>query len=77
MKHSILILSLLATLGLAACDRPAVVTVPTPVAVPTPVPVPGPPGPQGDPGPSGAKGAPGGDSGTTVIVVPPASAPGY
>ena len=35
MKNPILMLTLLSTLGLAACDRsPTVVTVPTPVAVP-------------------------------------------
>jgi hypothetical protein len=37
MKHPFLVLALLSTLGLAACDRsPTVVTVPTPVAVPGP-----------------------------------------
>lgn len=83
MNHSILLTALLATLGLAACDRPAVVAVPVPVAVP------GPAGPQGatgetgntgntgytgSTGSTGATGRPG--DGTTVIVVaPPASAP--
>ena len=73
MKHTILISALLATLGLAACDRPTVVNVPTPVAVPTPVPVPGPAGPTGAPGSTGAPGKPG-DT-TAIIVVPAASAP--
>jgi hypothetical protein len=85
MNHSILISALLATLTLAACDKPTIVTVPA-----TPVAVPGPAGPQGETGSQGAsgyqgatgeQGAPGdqgktgatGDS-TTVIVVPPAPA---
>ena len=76
MKHSILFSALIATLALAACDRPTVVNnpPPAPVAVPVPVPVPGPAGPAGEKGAPGTPGAPGGDS-TTVIVVPPASAP--
>lgn len=72
MKHPLLFSALVATLALAACDRPTVVNNPpsTTVAVPVPVPVPGPAGPAGD------KGAPGkpGDS-TTVVIVPGASAP--
>ena len=65
---------LLATLSLAACDRPTVVNVPaTPVAVP--VAVPGPAGPQGTTGSTGATGKSG--DGTTVIVMPAASAPAY
>ena len=66
MNRSILI-SVVAALGMAACDRPAVVTVPA-----TPVVVPGPAGPAG---PTGATGRPG-DS-TAIIVTPPpaASAP--
>ncbi len=73
------------TLGLAACDRPTVVTVPGPtVAVPGPA---GPTGATGNSGAQGAQGAPGyqgaegqkGDAGkaggnTTVIVTPPAPA---
>ena len=78
MKYSIVILSLLAALGLAACEKPTVVNVPpsspSTVAVPVavPVPVPGPAGPQGATGMDGSKGEPGkpGDS-TTVIVTPP------
>ena len=75
MKNSTLILALLATLTLAACDRkPTVVNVPA-----TPVAVPGPAGPQGATGSEGATGSTGttgksGD-GTTVIMMPPASAP--
>jgi hypothetical protein len=85
MNRSILISALLATLSLAACDRPTVVTVPA-----TPVAVPGPAGPQGETGSQGATGYQGatgeqgatgyqgktgatGDS-TTVIVVPPEQA---
>lgn len=81
MNHSILISALLATLSLAACDKPTVVTVPA-----TPVAVPGPAGPQGETGSQGSTGYQGetgeqgatgyqgktgatGDS-TTVIVVP-------
>lgn len=80
MKRLMLISALLATLGLAACDRPAVVTVPA-----TPVAVPGPAGPQGQTGNTGSTGGTGatGDtgatgkagSGATIIVTPPASAP--
>jgi len=62
MKFSILIPALFAALVLVACDRPAVVTVPA-----APAAAPGPAGPQGEPGKTG--------EGTTVIVVPPASAP--
>lgn len=80
MKHTMLISALLATLSLAACDRPTVVNVPA-----TPVAVPGPAGPTGATGGQGAMGTQGnegskgatgktGDS-TTVIVMPPASAP--
>ena len=67
MKTSMLLATLLAALGLAACDRPTVVNTPpnstTTVAVPTPVP--GPAGPQGDPGKPG--------SNNTVIITPPAA----
>ncbi|MDO8447818.1 MAG: hypothetical protein Q7T10_03325 [Rhodoferax sp.] len=80
MKHTMLISALLATLTLAACDRPTVVNVPA-----TPVAVPGPAGPTGATGSQGATGTQGdegskgatgktGDS-TTIIVMPPASAP--
>ncbi|MDO9164818.1 hypothetical protein [Rhodoferax sp.] len=80
MKHTMLISALLATLALAACDRPTVVNVPA-----TPVAVPGPAGPTGATGSQGATGTQGdegskgatgktGDS-TTIIVMPPASAP--
>ena len=80
MNRMMLISALLATLSLAACDRPAVVTVPA-----TPVIVPGPTGPQGAPGNTGSTGNTGATgetgstgkpgTGTTVIVTPPASAP--
>lgn len=74
MNRMILISALLATLGLAACDRPTVVNVPE-----TPVAVPGPAGPQGEAGVQGGdgtKGEPGkAGEGTTVIVTPAASAP--
>jgi hypothetical protein len=78
MNRSILISALLATLSLAACDRPTVVNVPAaPAAVPGPA---GPPGATGDQGSKGATGNPGskgetgksGD-GATVIVTPPAA----
>lgn len=75
MKSTLLISALLATLSLAACDRPTVVNVPA-----TPVAVPGPAGPQGETGSQGATGYQGnegiqGETGqtgdaTTVIVVP-------
>jgi hypothetical protein len=81
MNHTLLIAVLTATLSLAACDRPTVVTVPA-----TPAAVPGPAGPQGEAGSKGETGDQGatgyqgnegvqgetGQSGdgTTVIVVP-------
>ncbi len=93
MKYTMLISALLATLILGACDRPAVITVPaTPVAVPVPGPA-GPTGAtggtgatgndgnqgatgnQGNDGNTGATGKSG--SGTTVVVMPAASAPAY
>lgn len=54
MKHSILFFALSAALGLAACERPTVVTVPGPAVV-----VPGPAGPQGATGSPGTAGAQG------------------
>jgi len=51
MNHTLLISALLATLSLAACDRPTVVTVPA-----APVAVPGPAGAQGETGSQGATG---------------------
>ena len=81
MNRTILIPALLATLALAACDKPTVVNVPAPAA---PVVVPGPAGPQGATGSQGEPGYQGndgvqGDTGktgdsATVIVVPPAPA---
>jgi len=75
MNHTLLISALLATLSLAACDNPTVVSVPA-----TPVAVPGPAGPQGETGSQGATGYQGNEGvqgetgktgdGTTVIVVP-------
>lgn len=65
MNKSTLVLILLGAIGLAACDRPAVVAVPT-----TPVAVPGPPGATGATGATGKAG-----DGTAVIFVPAASAP--
>ena len=72
MNHTLLISAVIATLSLAACDRPTVVTVP--------VAVPGPAGPQGATGSQGATGYQGAEGvqgetgktgdGTTVIVVP-------
>ena len=82
MNRSMLMAALLAALSLAACDRPSVVTVPVPVAVPGPA---GPTGATGNTGSTGDTGSTGytgatgatgkpGD-GTTVIVMPAASAP--
>lgn len=70
MNRSILLSALLATLTLAACDKPTTVNVPA-----APVAVPGPAGPQGDTGSQGEAGYQGrtgepGDA-TTVIVLPP------
>ena len=83
MKTTLLISALLATLTLAACDKPTVVNVPA-----TPVAVPGPAGPQGETGSQGATGYQGSEGvqgetgatgktgdGTTVIVVPTETAP--
>ncbi len=80
MNRSMLMLALLATLSLAACEKPTVVNVPAaPAAVPGPA---GPPGATGDPGSKGATGNPGSKgetgktgAGNTVIVTPPAAAP--
>ena len=86
MNRSLLLTALLATLGLAACDRPTVVAVPVPVAVP------GPAGPQGATGETGNTGNTGytgstgatgntgatgkpGDGTTVIVVAPAASAP--
>jgi hypothetical protein len=69
MNRLILISALLATLSLAACDRPTVVNVPAaPAAVPGPA---GPPGATGNPGSKGETGKSG--DGATVIVTPPAA----
>jgi hypothetical protein len=82
MKYSILLATLIATLGLTACER----TVVAPAPAPTVVAVPGPAGPSGAtgatgdtgiavgiPGPTGATGATGDTGktgGDTVIIVP-------
>jgi hypothetical protein len=72
MNRSMLMAALLATLSLAACEKPTVVNVPaTPVAVPGPA---GPPGAAGDQGATGSQGATGKPGeGTTLIVIPPAA----
>ena len=80
MNHSILLTALLATLGLAACDRPTMIAVPVPVAVPGPA---GPQGATGNTGNTGYTGATGstgatgktGDGTTVIVVAPAASAP--
>ena len=79
MKTTLLLASLLLSLGLTACDKPTVVNVPPPAQ-----PMDGPAGPAGPAGPSGPtgmsgmsgpQGASGAQGDTTVIVVtPPASA---
>ena len=80
MKPSILLLSLLSTLAVVACDKPTVVNVPptnSPAPVAVPVPVPGPAGPQGPTGQPGEPGQPGkpGEGSTVIVVPPPASGP--
>jgi hypothetical protein len=77
MKHTLLISAVLATLSLVACEKSTTVNVP-----PAPSTVPGPAGPTGATGATGNQGNEGtqGEAGktggaTTVIVVPPASAP--
>lgn len=81
MNRSTLILTLLAALGLGACDKPTVVNVPAQA------PVPGPAGPKGATGETGSQGSTGatgetgntgatgkpGSGGTVVVVPPPAS----
>jgi hypothetical protein len=89
MNQYILIAVMLATFGLAACDKPTVVNVPPPESIPGPA---GEQGVQGNQGDTGVRGIPGsdgrqgnqgetgvqGDAGetgddTTVIVMPPDS----
>jgi len=55
MKSTLLLLALMSTLGLAACDRQPVVVNPPPVTVT----VPGPAGPAGETGATGATGSAG------------------
>ena len=69
--------ALITALSLSACDRPVVVATP-----PTVVGVPGPAGPAGERGNTGSVGSTGNPgepgkagTGTTVIVVSPASSP--
>lgn len=75
MKYSLLLLTLVGSLGLIACDRQASVVVPVPVAT---IGVPGPAGPAGETGATGETGSTGftgstgatGAAGETVVVVP-------
>ena len=62
MNRSLILLSLFAATGLAACNKPTVVAVPVPAE--TPAPVAGPPGPAGPTGGTGATGSTG-DTGST------------
>ena len=80
MKQSIIFsaaLLALATLTLAACDRPTVVTTPAVVTVPGPA---GPTGATGstgntgDTGNTGAQGQRGATGGDTIVIVPVAPA---
>ncbi|MEP6969292.1 MAG: hypothetical protein ABJA49_02550 [Betaproteobacteria bacterium] len=71
MNKTLLAVALLATITLAACDRPAVVAVP--VAVPGPAGATGATGATGNDGSTGATGKTG--SGTVIVVTPAASAP--
>jgi hypothetical protein len=85
MNPKLLFSAVFATLSLVACERATVVTPPATVIVPGPAGPAGATGATGDQGASGSQGATGmsGDqgatgktgAGTTVIVVPPASAP--
>ena len=68
MKTPLLLASLMLTVGLVACDRPAVVTTPVVVPVPVPVPAPGPPGPAGEAGKPGQPGE------SAIVVLPGAPA---
>ena len=78
MKHSILLLTLLSTLGLVACEKTTVDKTPETIIVP--VPIAGPAGAAGEAGEKGAtgqsgdegiQGEPGKPSGDTVIIIPP------
>ena len=67
MKYALLSAALLATLGLAACEK-TVVAPPTPTIIAVP-------GPAGAPGATGATGATGtdgakGKDGETLVIVP-------
>ena len=65
MKYSIILAALMATLGLAACEK---TVVKSPDAAPVVV-VPGPSGPTGATGAAGSKGETG-KTGDAVVVVP-------
>lgn len=69
MNRYLLIAALVASMGMAACNKPSIVEAPAPV--PGPAGPAGPTGGQGNQGNDGAKGEPGktGDS-NTVIVTP-------
>ena len=64
MKYALLSAALLATLGLAACEK-TVVAPPTPTIIAVPGPA-GAPGATGAPGTDGAKGK----DGETLVIVP-------
>jgi hypothetical protein len=72
MKTQLLLASLMATVGLAACERPTVVNNPPPSPAVVQVPVPGPPGAQGE---SGKPGQPGESAVVIVPAAPAASEP--
>ncbi len=82
MNRTLLISALFAAFAMSACDKPTVVAVPVPVATPGPA---GPAGATGATGNTGSMGTQGNDGntgatgkpgeGTTVIVMPAASAP--
>ena len=69
MKYSIILVALMATLGLSACEK----TVVTPAASPGPAGATGATGATGSSGSAGATGNKGdtGKTGDTVVVVPP------
>jgi len=80
MNYSLPLFAIVAALGLAACDRTAVVAVPVaPSVVPGPAGATGATGDTGNTGNTGATGDTGASGkdgdGTTIIMSPPASAP--
>ena len=64
MKHSIILLTLISGLSLAACEKTTVEKAPETIVVPVPTPVPGPSGEKGATGQSGDDGMKG-DTGNT------------